>query len=96
MVDVTISGYVRDELSIVRDGEGVGIFSAYLLVDGTEQIPLSFDGDGKFSVIREFEAKKGALYTIELYAADTNLVTPNEGLVDQTYIHVPLNLGNKR
>ncbi len=96
MVDVTISGYVRDELSIVRDGEGVGIFSAYLLVNGTEQIPLSLDGDGKFSVIREFEAEKGALYTIELYAADTNPGTPNEGLVDQTYIHVPLNLGNKR
>lgn len=95
MVEVTISGYVRDELSMVRDGEGVGIFSAYLLVNGTEQIPLSLDGDGKFSIIREFEAEKGALYNIELYAADTNPGTPNEGLVDRTYIRVPLNLGKK-
>jgi len=93
MVEVTISGYVRDELCMAKDGEGVGVSSAHLLIDGTELIPLSLDG-GNFELTMEFEAKKGALYNLELYATDTN-ETPNEGLVDQTSIRVPLNLGGK-
>jgi hypothetical protein len=97
MVEVTLSGYVCDELSIARDGGGIGVSSAYLLVNGEETIPLVID-DGSFSVTKEFEARAGALYTVELYAADTKPVEdggPNSGLIDQTYIRVPLNVGNK-
>ena len=92
MVDVTLSGYVRDELSIVRDVGGIGVSEAYLLVNGEMVIPLEPDVDGKFSVTQGFKAEKGSVYTIELYASDTNPVEdggPNVGLVDQTYIRVP-------
>ena len=92
MVEVTLSGYVRDELSIARDGVGIGVSEAYLLINSEETIPLVLESDGSFSMTKEFQAKKGALYTIELYAADTTPVEeggPNSGLVDQTYIRVP-------
>ena len=100
MVEVTLSGYVRDELSMARDGGGTGVSSAHLLINGIETIPLVLDANGEFSVDKEFKASKGTTYTIELYAADTNPEDqggPNNGLVvvDQTYIRVPLNLGGK-
>ena len=98
-VEVTLSGHVRDELSIARDGGGIGISEAHLLVNGEGIIPLILESDGSFSTIEEFEAKKGALYTIELYATDTTPEEdggPNTGLVDQTYIRVPQNMGNDR
>lgn len=102
MRSVSIEGYVEDELSMARDGEGIGVSNAYLLIDGSERVILrdedvdSLDKDGYFTVEIEVRATKGAEYTIELYAADTNSVGlggPNEGLVDSTYIRVPRNMG---
>jgi len=95
MVEVTISGYVRDELSIKRDSGGTGVSSAYLLVNDSEVIPLSLDEDGNYNLVLKFEAKKGAAYVVELYAADTTPEVPNEGLIDTTYIQVPRNQGSK-
>lgn len=98
MVTVTLDGYVIDELSIARDGEGIGFSSAYLLIDGTDEIILRdettdlLDAEGQFSVDIEVKATKGAEYIIGLYAADTESEEdggPNSGLVDSTYIHVP-------
>ena len=98
MVSVTLVGYVRDELSIARDGEGMGVSSAYLLVDGTEWIVLLdqttdlLDEAGQFSVDIEVKAIKGAEYGIELFASDTNPEEsggPNTGFVDSTRVHVP-------
>lgn len=98
MVEITLSGYVCDELSIARDGGGIGISSAHLLVNGEGPIPLVLDGDGVFSLTEEFEARRDTVYTIELYAADTNPIEdggPNLGLIDQTYIRVPSDRGQK-
>jgi hypothetical protein len=98
VVEVTLSGCVCDELSIARDGGGTGISSAYLLVNGEETIPLVLDSDGLFSLTKEFEARKDTIYTIELYASDTNPIEnggPNSGLIDQTYIHVPSDRGQR-
>jgi len=98
MVSVTLNGYIKDELSIVRDSQGIGISSAYILIDGTDEIVLRnettdlLDDNGNFSADIEVEASKGAEYLIELYATDTNPDDsggPNYGLVDSTYIRVP-------
>ncbi len=97
MVSVTIDGYVKDELSIIRDGKGVGVSSAYLLVDGVKHILLdntanALNKDGKFNIPVKVKAVKGAIYDIKLYAADTEKEEnggPNFGLVDSTYIVVP-------
>jgi uncharacterized coiled-coil protein SlyX len=96
MVEVTLSGYVRDEVSILRDGGGTGISVAFLIINDQETIPLTLGSDGSFNVTKEFRAKKNALYTINLFAADTNPTVnggPNSGLIDQTYISVPSNMG---
>jgi hypothetical protein len=88
--EVTLSGYVRDELSIARDGGGIGISSAYLLIDGTK-VTLTLDPDGTFEVTRGFTCSKGTVYTVELYAADTTPAAdggPNSGLVDSTCVRV--------
>jgi hypothetical protein len=90
-VTVTLKGYVKDELSIARDGGGVGVSSAYLLVDGSTTIPIVLDTTGRFSVAIEMEARKEAVYRVELHATDTNPVGnggPNSGLVDSTVILV--------
>lgn len=98
MVTVTLDGYVVDELSMARDGEDIGVSSAYLLIDGTDEIILLdettdlFDAEGQFSVDIEVKAAKGAEYIIELYAVDNEPEEdggPNSGLVDSTYIRVP-------
>lgn len=100
---VTIEGYVKDELSIAKDGEGLGVSNAYLLIDGSEMVILRDEdvdllaSDGYFSVDIEVRATKGVEYIIELHAADTNSVDmggPNEGLVDSTYIRVLHNMSN--
>ena len=88
MMNVNISGYVRDELSIARDGGGTGVSTAYLLINGWQTVPLTLEDDGSFSLTRQFRANRGALYNIELYAADTNPEAPNEGLVDSTQVRV--------
>ena len=98
MVTVTLEGYVKDELSMVRDGEGIGVSEAYLLIGSTEEIILRdsttdlLNGDGKFSVNIQVKAVKGAEYVVELYASDTESADdggPNSGLVDSTFIRVP-------
>jgi hypothetical protein len=89
--EVTLSGYVGDELSIARDGGGTGVSSAYLLIDGTDMVLLTPAPDGSFEVTCDFTCAKGAVYTVELYATDTTPMEdggPNTGLVDQTYVHV--------
>ena len=95
---VTLEGYLRDQFSIARDGGGNGISAAYLLVGGTEKIILKGEGvnlieeDGTFSLDIEVLAEKEAVYSIELYATDTN-EEPNTGLADSTYIRVPHDMG---
>ena len=91
MVPVTLEGYVKDELSIARDGAGVGVSSAYLLIDGYKTFPLNLDGQGRFSLTVKMKAGKGAVYNVKLYAADTKPSAdggPNKGLVDSTFIRV--------
>ena len=91
MVTVTLEGYVKDELSIARDGGGVGVSSAYLLVNKNKTGPLNLNDEGRFSVTIEVKAEKGAVYNVELHAADTNPQEaggPNSGLVDSTFILV--------
>lgn len=104
MVIVALSGYVNDELSIARDGEDIGIASAYLLVDGNKIILRDettdlLDVDGEFSIEIEVKAVKDTVYNVELYATDTEPEEsggPNSGLVDSTYIRIPHNIhGNK-
>jgi hypothetical protein len=99
LVTITLDGYVTDELSIARDGTGTGVSSAYLMVDGKkitlkdESIDLltADGGYGRFSVTAQVQAKKGAVYTVELYASDTEPIEDgghNSGLVDSTFIRV--------
>jgi len=98
MVNVNLSGYVMDEMSIAREGDEIGISSAYLLIDDTDQIILLddttdlLDANGHFSVDIEVKASKGAEYMIELYASDTKPDEPNSGIVDKTFIRVPHNI----
>ncbi|UCC16958.1 MAG: VCBS repeat-containing protein, partial [Dehalococcoidales bacterium] len=97
MVEVTISGYVFDELSAARDGSGAGVSEAKLVIDG-EEIVLNPDAEGNFSIVKEFKAMKDTVYTIELYAGDTNPIEaggPNIGLVDQTCITVATSAAGK-
>ncbi len=91
MVDVTVSGYVRDDMSMIRDGGGTGVSDAYLQINGGDPIPLTLEPDGSFIKVVSLQALKGAVYEIELYAADTTPVEsggPNSGLVDETYVRV--------
>lgn len=97
-VQVEIEGYVIDELSMVRDGDGIGVSQAYLLVNGTkiilrdETTDLLDPDDGSFSIVEYLEARKNAIYPIELFAADTVAEEdggPNFGLVDSTFVRVP-------
>lgn len=99
LVAVELSGYVRDELSIARDGGGNGVSSAYLLINGAQKIVLRgpetdrLDAEGFFSLRLPFKAQRNAVYSIELFAADTAPGEPNFDLVDSTCIVVPANLG---
>lgn len=103
MSSVLIDGYVVDELSINRDKGGIGISSAYLMVNGNkfvlkgETINL-LNEKGNFSVTTEVEARKGETYRVELYATDTEPKEnsgPNSGFVDSTYIRVRHDVSNK-
>ena len=103
MVNVVLSGHVKDELSIIRDDGGIGISSAYLLINGLEKIILRdetvdlLDEDGSFTVDFEVEATKNSLVMIDLHASDTNpdeTGGPNSGLVDSTYIRIPNDMDN--
>lgn len=101
-VPVVINGYVIDELSIARDGEGLGITSAYIVINDEkivlrdEEINL-LDESGHFSLEIMLTASKGAKYDISLFADDTNPEEdggPNFGLVDSTYVEVPNNMSS--
>ena len=84
MVTVTLEGRVSDES---------GISSAYIRVDGNDEITLIDLGEiENFSVDIEIKASKGAEYFIELYATDGNPEKDggaNSGLIDSTFIRVP-------
>ena len=103
-VQVEIEGYVIDELSMVRDGDGIGVSQAYLLVNGTkiilrdETTDLLDPDDGSFSIVEYLEARKNAIYPIKLFAADTVAEEdggPNSGLVDSTFVRVPHDMSGK-
>ncbi len=105
MVTVTLEGYVKDELSMARDGEGIGVSKAYLLIGSSEEIILrdgtidKLSSEGRFSVNIEVRAVKGAEYVVELYAADTESADdggPNSGLVDSTFIRVPHDMSDDK
>lgn len=101
LITVQLTGYVADELSILRDKEEFGVSSAYLNVNGTiyiikdEETDL-FRKNGTFEIPVEVKAEKGAIYNVDLYASDTEPQEeggPNSGLVDSTYIRVPHDMG---
>jgi choice-of-anchor C domain-containing protein len=92
MVPVLISGYLVDELSASQEDGGIGVAEAYLMIDG-ERDDLNVDpNNGRFKLVKEFQARKGATYLIELFATDAN---GNSGLVDSTYVRVPHNMSRK-
>jgi hypothetical protein len=101
MVTVTLEGYLMDEMSIARDSGGIGISSAKLIIDNSNEIILRdhevdlLDSNGNFSADIQVRATEGAEYLIELHAADTNPEAVNSGLVDKTLIRVPRNMDKK-
>jgi hypothetical protein len=100
-VMVNFEGYIIDEMSMDRDG--IGVSQAYLFVNGKKIILRDetmdlLNPDGSFSIVGKLRAKKGAIYPIELYAADTVAEEdggPNSGLVDSTFVRVPHDMGGK-
>jgi hypothetical protein len=98
LVSIELSGYVRDELSMARDRTGNGVSSAYLLINGSEKIVLKdaqvnrLDAEGFFSLSHAFKAQRNAVYSIELFGADTAPAEPNFDLIDSTCIVVPGNM----
>jgi choice-of-anchor C domain-containing protein len=101
---VVFTGYVVDELSMARDGEGIGVARAFLKIDGKKWIILRnknidrLDKNGRFRIVRWLQAKKGKVYKVRLYAADTVSIEnggANAGWVDSTYVRVPKNMGGK-
>jgi choice-of-anchor C domain-containing protein len=101
-VKVEIEGYVIDELCRVRYGDVMGVSEAYLLVNGKKIILRNdktnkLNPDGSFSIVQYLEARKNAIYPIELWAGDT--VTgedgPNFGLVDSTFVRVAHDMSGK-
>lgn len=94
IVSVTLDGYVRDELSIAKNGNGHGVSEAYIMVNDDRYELIDYlDADGYYSFDIEVQAVKGAHYDVQLFASDTNS-EPNSGMVDSTYIYVPENMGN--
>lgn len=101
---VVFTGYVIDELSMSRDGEGIGVSRAFLKIDEKRWIILRnrnidrLDRNGKFRIVRWLRAKKGKVYRVRLYAADTvseEYGGANAGWVDSTYVRVPKNMSGK-
>ena len=103
LVKVRITGYVMDELSMVRDEDGIGVSRAYLLVNGRKIILRDektdlLNPDGSFHIVEGLWAKKNAIYPIKLFAADTSADEeglPNFGLVDSTFVRVPHDMSGK-
>lgn len=103
MVSVKIKGYVIDELSMAKDGQGIGVSQAYLLVNGKKIILRDektdlLNPDGSYSIEEKFKVKKYDNLSIELYAADTVAEKdggPNSGLVDSTIVRVTHDMKSK-
>ena len=103
-VNMTLTGYVVDEMSIARDGAGIGVSYAYILVNDTEIILRDdttdlLEEDGSFNINVPIKADRRGVYKVELYADDTEPEEdggPNSGLVDSTYISIPYNMSHNR
>ena len=94
MITIVFNGYVMDEASILRDGGDIGVSLAYVIINGSQKIilrdgPIDKLGEyGKFEFRVDLPAIKNAEHVVELFAADTNPIVPNFGLVDDTTIRV--------
>lgn len=86
---LTFSGHVWDELSMIRDGVGCGVYEAYLLINGTDTIPLTLDDMGKFSGTHTMATTRNTVVTTSLYAKDTKPDMSNHGLVDEVTVKFP-------
>jgi hypothetical protein len=100
-VDVEISGYVLDELSIARDSGGIGVSRAFLDVDNRiiilkDDSTNLLDENGRFNINVKLHSKKYGVYQIKLYAADTLSEGPNFGLVDSTAVAVSDDMNGKK
>lgn len=85
-VKLTISGYVRDEMSIFRDGAGCGVSEAFIMINDTKTIRLTLGEDGTFSFPLTLGASKDAVFKFSLYARDS---VSNRGLVDEITVRSP-------
>ena len=93
---VKIDGYVIDELSMARDGEGIGVSRAFLRINGREIILRDkkidlLKMDGSYRIKEVFKGNKYEHFQVELYAADTVSEEdggPNFGLVDSARLPV--------
>jgi choice-of-anchor C domain-containing protein len=102
-VKVKIQGYVFDELSTARDGDGIGVSYVYLLINGKMKVLRDdetdlLDSDGSFKIKVPLKAIKDAKYRIQLFATDTAIEEdggPNWGLVDETKVIVPHDMSGK-
>jgi choice-of-anchor C domain-containing protein len=103
-VKVKITGYVFDEISAIKDNDGIGVSEVYLLINNRKKIIIKdedknlLEPDGSFKIKVPLKAIKGAKYKIELIASDTALGEdggPNMGLVDQTKVVVPHDMSGK-
>jgi len=85
-VKLTISGYVRDEMSILSAGEGCGVSEALIMINDTETIQPTLGEDGTFSFPLTLGASKDAVFKFSLYASDS---ASNRGLVDEITVRSP-------
>ena len=98
-VKISLSGKIYDEMSAAKDKAGIGVHSAYLVINSNETITLRdefidlIDSEGCFSVEIDVLADKGAEYTVELHSSDTNSNGMNWGLIDTAVIRVASNMG---
>jgi hypothetical protein len=91
IIAVKFTGYVFDELSALKDGQGFGVSEAFLEIDNHKIVLKDdsvnlLDENGRFETTALFRKHKLQYHKIKLYAADTNLETPNFGVVDSTKI----------
>jgi hypothetical protein len=100
-VVVKLTGYVLDELSITKDGGGIGVSRAFLNVDNRiiilkDDSTNLLDENGRFDINVKLLSRKHGAYQIRLYAADNSSENPNFGLVDSTIVRVPINMNGKQ
>ena len=93
-ISLKVKGYVLDELSIARDGGGIGVSHAFLKINNRKVILKDdstnlLDENGYFNIKVRPRSTRCRIYRIRLYAADTNPEVSNFGLVDSTIVRVP-------